>query len=240
MKKNPPKKKPAKQEPAADSIVNADRDLKLGEWWESDESGFSAGTSNATNDERAISYWMFYPSMTDLEFVSTSLDIVHHEATRYLMKRAVEFGLNDGPLWPAMLLCERLVARNVGQKGPLLGSWPECFRDSDLSDVERATMDAGDAVFMQLVVRLNIELPVASPQLFTKDDLRQMTGLGDTALTMHTKAAGVSVPRKGGKNHRYLEADVRRILEQVINNSQDSSARNRCKAGLQSIGKITS
>lgn len=71
---------------------------------------------------------------------------------------------------------------------------------------------------------------------YTKGDVRRMTGLGDTALTKYTRDAGVDVPKRGTKNHRYSTDEVRRILIAVRDGAQDSVTKDKCVDALKKLG----
>lgn len=70
---------------------------------------------------------------------------------------------------------------------------------------------------------------------YSKADLREMTALSDTSLTKYTKAAGVNVPPKGTKNHRYTVDEVHRILTAVCDETQDQSVKAKSKAELEAM-----
>ncbi len=70
---------------------------------------------------------------------------------------------------------------------------------------------------------------------YSKSDLRIMAKLGDTTLTKYTKTAGVPVPGKGTKNHRYSTEETRKILQAVSDGTQDPKVKQRCKEALSEL-----
>ena len=62
-----------------------------------------------------------------------------------------------------------------------------------------------------------------------------MTGCGDTAITKYTKEAGVAIPARGGKNHRYTLEETRRILAAMRDGVQSVSVKRKCETALSEI-----
>lgn len=67
---------------------------------------------------------------------------------------------------------------------------------------------------------------------YTVAALREMTSLGNTTLNEYAKKAGVTTPRRGQRNFRYTEADVRRILTTIIELTAERRILARCQAAL--------
>ena len=198
------KKKGKNLKPLGDRIIDAGRNLKLRELWESDR---DALLGDSPDDATAAGYWIGYPTFVSLlcskndpehTFFSAmqSLDSVHRAAIQHLMRLAVQVGVNEAPFWPAMLLCERLVANGEPMAGPF-HTWPERFRDAKLSEADRQVMDAGDVAFMQLVARLGIEIP--SKPALSENDLKILEYLQECspiAKSQEDIAAGADLSRR--------------------------------------------
>jgi hypothetical protein len=73
---------------------------------------------------------------------------------------------------------------------------------------------------------------------YTVAALREMTGLGNTALNKYAKMAGVATPSRGQKNFRYSLADARAVLEAIIAEATEQSVLKRCRAALAILPKI--
>ena len=73
---------------------------------------------------------------------------------------------------------------------------------------------------------------------FTVAALRDMTGLGNSALSRYAKIAKVTTPRRGERNFRYALADVRAILETIIAITAEDQLRARCKSALRNLPEI--
>lgn len=69
--------------------------------------------------------------------------------------------------------------------------------------------------------------------------LRDLIGLSNTTLNQYAKAAGVNTPRRGQRNFRYSTADVRAILQYIIDTTSESALRKRCRATLETLPEIT-
>ena len=69
--------------------------------------------------------------------------------------------------------------------------------------------------------------------------LREMTGLGNTALNQYAKRAKVTTPGRGQKNFRYSATDVRAILDTIIAYSSDTTVRAKCQSSLRNLAEIT-
>ena len=70
---------------------------------------------------------------------------------------------------------------------------------------------------------------------YTKADLRAKTGLGDTSITKYTKTAGVEIPLRGGKSHRYTSEETRKILIAIRAGTQDARIERRCNEALSEL-----
>lgn len=239
-------KKPKK--PIAPAVTEEkSRVEKLREFWIAEAAKFAAGEGD---DGVAAGFWLHYPSMMgilrgcssespadELYTTEQSLYIAHQAAGRCLMKAAEVNGIDSGPIWQAMSICRRLVAERLSISGPI-DTWPDCFCYSIIPSHERAIIDAGDAAFMRLVAKMEIAIPPRPAPTFSKADLREITGLENSALTDYTKAAGVEVPNRGAKNHRYTCDEFRKILEEIVRGTQSQSVRQKCDGKLKTLSEI--
>jgi hypothetical protein len=80
------------------------------------------------------------------------------------------------------------------------------------------------------VVESNAEHPG-----FLKSELKDMTGLGNTALTNHAKDAGVTTGGRGKKDYRYPTTDVRKILTTVMDKALEENIRQKAAEALKSL-----
>ena len=78
------------------------------------------------------------------------------------------------------------------------------------------------------------------PNGFLSKEVRAMTQLSATALHKYANEAGVSTPKKGGKNYRYPAEDVRKILRRIIEKSDDQKVIKKCNDSLEVLTDITS
>lgn len=67
-----------------------------------------------------------------------------------------------------------------------------------------------------------------------------MTKLGRTRFNEYVRQAGVTLPNRGEKDHRYSDDEIRRILGTIIDKCGDDTVVESCKAALENLGKITS
>ncbi len=67
--------------------------------------------------------------------------------------------------------------------------------------------------------------------------LRELTGLGNTALNQYARKSGVTTPRRGQRNFRYSAGDVRAILETIVANTGEETLLARCRAALKDLQK---
>lgn len=70
---------------------------------------------------------------------------------------------------------------------------------------------------------------------FTVAALRDMTGLGNTALNNYAKLGGVATARRGQRNYRYSKADVRTILQKIIDTTSEDALRSKCCEALANL-----
>jgi|GEM_PF-5099459 len=95
----------------------------------------------------------------------------------------------------------------------------------DLSDKQRSTAD-------------DPEVPTKATSGYTVAALRELTGLGNTALNRYAKLTGVATPGRGGKNFRYSAANARAILETIIANTSEDTLLEKCRAELANLKEI--
>ncbi len=74
---------------------------------------------------------------------------------------------------------------------------------------------------------------------YTVAALRDMTGLGNTAVSYYAKLAQVPTPQRGERNFRYPHADVRAILKTIIAHAGEERVRAKCQEALQRLPEIT-
>lgn len=74
---------------------------------------------------------------------------------------------------------------------------------------------------------------------YTVAELRNLTGLANTALNRYAKTAKVKTPQRGQRNFRYTAADVQTILETIIARKAEERLREKCIAALQDLPEIT-
>jgi len=99
------------------------------------------------------------------------------------------------------------------------------------------------AVFEAKAVAEGLVVPDKTPAApsaptYTVAALRDMTGLENTALNRHAKAAKVMTPRRGERNVKYTLADVRAILQALIASTAEDTLRDRCKSALRNLPEI--
>ena len=74
---------------------------------------------------------------------------------------------------------------------------------------------------------------------FTIAAVLDLAGLSNTALNKYAKLAGVATPSRGQKNFRYRTADVRKILQTIIDNVADRRILASCRTALVKLAEIT-
>ena len=141
---------------------------KLLDWWQSDTAAFNAGEGDIV---MAVAYWSYYPHLAaGLRFnasdattddsrqlcrsAEASLVVVYRAAVDHLMQLAEQNGIDSGTLWSAAMVCERMVGQRTPKAGPF-GTWPDCFRDAEINTGDRASIEAGEAAFRRLLVKLD-------------------------------------------------------------------------------------
>ncbi|HPM22942.1 MAG TPA: hypothetical protein PLP66_03495 [Phycisphaerae bacterium] len=77
-----------------------------------------------------------------------------------------------------------------------------------------------------------------SAPTYTVAALRDMTGLGNSALNRYAKTANVTTPSRGERDFKYTLADVRAILQTIIASTAEDTLRNRCKSALRNLPEI--
>ena len=104
---------------------------------------------------------------------------------------------------------------------------------SPLSTKPSFTVGAASA----LQLRQNTEQPppVQPERGFTVAEVRELLGLGNTALSSYARRAGVPRPARGQRNFLYTLQSVKAIIEQILRASSETNLRQRCQQALDQI-----
>jgi len=140
----------------------------------------------------------------------------------------------------------RIVDGRIAAREPVRGQGQlVSVRKVHADSVSQNTVNVGNwqegAEAFAAAFRTHVETDGGARQAsgFTVASLRQMTGLENTALNKYAKKAGVKTPGRGQKNHKYSSADVRAILEVILENATEKKVLTKCREALRDLTKIT-
>lgn len=78
---------------------------------------------------------------------------------------------------------------------------------------------------------------VASAAGITVAELRELVGASETTMRKYTQWAGVQLPGPGRKDHRFTEAEAKKVLTLCAKELSDKKLRERCQQSLLTLAK---
>lgn len=74
---------------------------------------------------------------------------------------------------------------------------------------------------------------------FSVGDLCVRAGVSDGTISKYARIAGVVTPNRGGRNHRYSQADAVTILNAIVDANTNKQATQKCRQSLADIQRET-
>lgn len=114
--------------------------------------------------------------------------------------------------------------------------WSATYFVHDPAEAQEWMMTVSKAwTKLQRLARANGPGAKKPDRTYSIAEVLEMADISNTTLSRYAKRAGIKTPGRGKRNHQYSDDEVRKVLQEIIDNTSDRATKKHCRDSLAKL-----